>query len=183
MVVKRSWGRLSQPSHVFVRFALGGYCTVTETLAVCDVVPSVPVTATTYVPGSVPFPPPPPPELLPPQPTAARIKATVMRVSATDNLRRFAGIPNSRTPANTAPLPPSHKGALLGLNPAVVVMLTVTVPLLVVPLSTRGPPLTVHPTLEVGDAHVKVMVPLYPLRASIVIVDDPEPPGAAIPTT
>ena len=107
-----------------------------------------------------------------------------MKVSATNNFRRFEGTPNSKTPANTAPLALIHNGALFRGTPAVVVMLTVTVPLVVVLLSVIEPPLTVQPIFaEVGAAHVKVIVPLYPLRASTVIVDDPEPPADAMPTT
>src|SRR5580765_4149321 len=97
-----------------------------------------------------------------------------MRLSATDNFRRFEGIPKTRTPANTAPLPPNHKGALLGASPAVVVMLTVTVPLLVVPFRVIGPPLTVQPIFsDVGATQVKLIVPLKPLRACTVILQNP----------
>jgi hypothetical protein len=77
------------------------------------------------------------------------------------NLRRLAGIPNSRTPANITPLPPSHRGALLGVSPAAVVILSVMVPLGVPPLSVIGPPLTEHPIFaELGAVQVKLIVPL-----------------------
>ena len=108
------------------------------------------------------MPPPPPELLLPLQPTADKINATVMRVRATVNLLRPAGIPKTSTPAKTAPPPPSHKGALLGPNPAAaVVMLSVTDPLGVPLLRVKGLPLTEQAIFaEVGAVQVKVITPL-----------------------
>src|SRR5215468_131127 len=95
------------------------YWTKTATSVTCDTLfPSVPVTLTVYDPAGVPVPPPPPELLLPPQPTAARIRASVTSVSAMLSLLRFVGIANTSTPANTPPLPPNQKGKLLGVSPA-----------------------------------------------------------------
>lgn len=140
-----------------------GYCTATATSVEWEVVPSVAVTVTLYVPAGVPelllleLP------LLPPHPMAAVISATVRSVNAIVQRRFRAGIPSTNIPAIRAPLLPIQNGAELGLSPAWVAVVTVrvTVPLVVVLLSATGLPLIEHPINAVeGAEQVKLTEPV-----------------------
>jgi hypothetical protein len=100
--------------------------------------------------------------LLPPHPTAAMIKATVIRANAALQCRPRDGITIRNTPASKPPPLVNQKGMPAGSSAAwLVLMVRVTVPLVVELLSASGLPLIEQVmNAEAGAVQVKLTEPL-----------------------
>lgn len=157
--------------------------TVTETVAVCDRVPLVPVTVIVYVPAGVPeFPPPP---LLDPPPhpmSAAANSAAASSPSANFNRRFFVEITRRSSRPRRKVAPPVTNQLGPGRGPtaegAVVVTVSVVDPLAAaeVGLSEQpGPSDTTGATTQLNET-----VPENALRGETAIVEAPDWPGETV---
>lgn len=144
--------------------------------------PDVPVTVTVYAPGVVPgLPPPPLPPLLPPPPHADRpppMERSSRSMPARDcHLRRFDGMPNSRTSASAAPPADGQIDFFVLLRDVVVAAVVFTVSVVVcaaVPvIVTDAGMLHVAGSLAaVGEMEqARLTAPVNPFEGVSVIVD------------
>lgn len=128
--------------------------------------------------------------LLPQAEMLSRTKTAASDPISARQLRRRAGIPKKTSKARTvapAPSQPLPRGRVRAATGAVVMKVSVTLPLLVVELSVTGDPVT----LQLGTltafagvlltAHVTATLPEYPLDVVTVTVEEERFPGVTAP--